>query len=556
MPKNVLYADDDPGLRRLVERGLGAQGVRVVAVEDGQAALERLAVEEFDVVALDYYMPRLDGFGALQRIQAMPNHPPVIIVTGAQDSAVAVNALKAGAFDYVVKDALGQFVPLLFAALASAVDAMRTRRGKEAAEAELREQRNRFEALAAERAMLLREVNHRVGNSLQLIAAFLQLQAGGAKTKEVKAALTDAMRRVMAVAQVHKRLYTSNDVQSVSVDQYLKALVEDLSHTDASDISALSLAAEPLELDPDRAVAIGVIVNELVLNAMKYAYPDQKGPIRVGLKAHEWQACHPERGRRRHRSRHQNDTTLDRPWPLHRRCDGKPVGCGCCLRPRSQWYACCDHVRVHRKKRRHEIGVNDPAAIATAGLSTYLRTMTLAVFPGLAVRSLLAGTIGFFLTSLPVQAASALLASDSRPEWLAAITNPDAAFVLLIVGIYALLLEFAHPGAVIPALIGLVCLALAAFALSALPVQYGALALLIVGIALMTAEAFTPGFGVLGLLGFAGFVGGAYFLFEAPAGSAEMRVSLPLIGQAWPSPVRALSFWLSALPLERDGARR
>ena len=173
--------------------------------------------------------------------------------------------------------------------------------------------------------------------------------------------------------------------------------------------------------------------------------------------------------------------------------------------------------------------MNDPAAIATAGLSTYLRTMTLAVFPGLAVRSLLAGTIGFFLSSLPVQAASALLASDSRPEWLAAITNPDAAFVLLIVGIYALLLEFAHPGAVIPALIGLVCLALAAFALSALPVQYGALALLIVGIALMTAEAFTPGFGVLGLLGFAGFVGGAYFLFEAPAGSAEMRVSLPLI---------------------------
>ncbi len=59
--------------------------------------------------------------------------------------------------------------------------------------------------------------------------------------------------------------------------------------------------------------------------------------------------------------------------------------------------------------------------------------------------------------------------------------------------------------------------------------QYGALALLIAGIALMTAEAFTPGFGVLGLLGFAAFVGGGYFLFDAPAGSAEMRVSLPVI---------------------------
>ena len=78
-------------------------------------------------------------------------------------------------------------------------------------------------------------------------------------------------------------------------------------------------------------------------------------------------------------------------------------------------------------------------------------------------------------------------------------------------------------------MIGVVCLTLAAFALSALPVQYGALALLIAGIALMTAEAFTPGFGVLGLLGFMAFVGGGYFLFDAPAGQIEMRVSLPLI---------------------------
>jgi membrane-bound serine protease (ClpP class) len=121
------------------------------------------------------------------------------------------------------------------------------------------------------------------------------------------------------------------------------------------------------------------------------------------------------------------------------------------------------------------------------------------------------------------------LLADSRDALFAAIANPDAAFILLLVGIYALLLEFANPGTFFAGLVGVVCLTLAAFALSALPVQYGALALLIAGIALMAAEAFTPGFGVLGLLGFAAFVTGGYFLFDAPAGQIEMRVSMPLL---------------------------
>ncbi len=107
--------------------------------------------------------------------------------------------------------------------------------------------------------------------------------------------------------------------------------------------------------------------------------------------------------------------------------------------------------------------------------------------------------------------------------------NPDLAFVLLLIGVYGIILEIAHPGTLLAGLIGVICLVLATFALWTLPVQYGALALLVAGIALMTAEALTPGFGVLGLLGFAAFVTGGYFLFDAPAGTAPVHVSLPLI---------------------------
>src|ERR1019366_8508274 len=132
------------------------------------------------------------------------------------------------------------------------------------------------------------EVNHRVGNSLQIIASLLHLQANSSTQEDVKAALTNAMGRVAAVAQVHRRLYTSHDLKSVLLNQYLEALLEDLRRSaEGNRMARLTLAAEQIEIDPDRAVAIGIIVNELVVNAVKYAYPDGAGPIHVVLNAQD-----------------------------------------------------------------------------------------------------------------------------------------------------------------------------------------------------------------------------------------------------------------------------
>ncbi len=118
---------------------------------------------------------------------------------------------------------------------------------------------------------------------------------------------------------------------------------------------------------------------------------------------------------------------------------------------------------------------------------------------------------------------------DLTTRVLAVISDPNLAFILLLIGIYGILLEFWTPGVYFPGVIGAISLILALMALSTLPVQYAALGLLLLGIGLMIAEIFTPGVGALGIGGIVAFVTGAFFLFEPGGADIEIAVSLPLI---------------------------
>ena len=118
--------------------------------------------------------------------------------------------------------------------------------------------------------------------------------------------------------------------------------------------------------------------------------------------------------------------------------------------------------------------------------------------------------------------------ADWRIKILSVITDPNVAYVLMLIGIYGLIYELANPGAMVPGVIGAIAIITALFAFQALPVNYAGLALLALGVAFMVLEAFVPSFGALGIGGAIAFIIGSVILYRDEAG--QVGVAIPLIG--------------------------
>lgn len=120
----------------------------------------------------------------------------------------------------------------------------------------------------------MREVHHRIRNSLQLVHTLLQLQAGHVNDGGARAHLAEAALRVLTVAAVHKRLYEGNDVTEADLATYLGGLLDDLRGSLSDEIVGrpIHLSTESLMLSPDKLTSLGLIVTELVTNALKYGH--------------------------------------------------------------------------------------------------------------------------------------------------------------------------------------------------------------------------------------------------------------------------------------------
>ncbi|MBI1250751.1 MAG: DUF4118 domain-containing protein [Alphaproteobacteria bacterium] len=138
----------------------------------------------------------------------------------------------------------------------------------------------------AARDMLMQEINHRMKNNFAIVASLLNLQSRQETSEEVKAALAVAASRVQSFAAAHESLYSdARDVQSLDIRDYLQTLAPQLS--DAlirNDRVKLSVDADSMTMARDKAVALGLVVNEAVTNAAKHAFSDRGGEIAVAFK--------------------------------------------------------------------------------------------------------------------------------------------------------------------------------------------------------------------------------------------------------------------------------
>jgi chemotaxis family two-component system sensor kinase Cph1 len=163
------------------------------------------------------------------------------------------------------------------------IDLRRARRTAEL-NASLRATLQDKDELLRQKDFLLREVNHRVQNSLALAASFLTIQMKSIQDPVARGPLEEASRRLTAVGLVHRRLYHGDQLETVALDRYLAELAEEMVGTlDEAWARNLRVDAAPVTVPTDKAVIIGLVVTELFINAVKYAYRGQPGRLDIGL---------------------------------------------------------------------------------------------------------------------------------------------------------------------------------------------------------------------------------------------------------------------------------
>ena len=148
----------------------------------------------------------------------------------------------------------------------------------------IEEKKKEIELIAKQKTILLKEIHHRVKNNLQLISGLLYLQSVKHKNVEVSAMIDESQKHINSIALVHEMLYKDDTISLVSMEKYLKELGTQLLQVSSQKKITYKLNIIDVSLPVDYATTLGLIVNELITNSLKYALTSQNGIVKLSLK--------------------------------------------------------------------------------------------------------------------------------------------------------------------------------------------------------------------------------------------------------------------------------
>jgi two-component sensor histidine kinase len=276
----LVMVDDSEADRRLfrilIEESFGEK-LEFWGEATGTKGLERCRAVAPDCILIDYRLPDMTGLDFIAQLRSTeaPHAPPsaVVMLTGLANEQVAVNAMKAGAQDYLVKD---RMTPEgLGSAVVRATEKIELIR-------ELKQERDRLKESLAQKEVLLNEVHHRVKNNLQVISSLLRMQGQSSHEPAVVEALRESQYRVESMAAIHEQLYENHDLRVVDLAKHVTLLLNKLFQAYGVDPGRICghVDIDPLPMGVARAIPAGLILTELISNSLKHAFPDgRRGSI-------------------------------------------------------------------------------------------------------------------------------------------------------------------------------------------------------------------------------------------------------------------------------------